>query len=579
MDLKKCSNQYMNSKLFYLIICLFILACHKDSDTIIREEENPDPPEVIVTTRLVTLADTSISGYDDATQTFSNQIVQFDNLPYQQVQGVGINRDYELVRLTTKEGFDLYHVQTLLENDINYLHWTYPEILHFSGDATQSATYTISTNASLRIPENAVVDGSGQVFQGAYDVYVSFIDPSKESSLAIPSYTGIQKDGQKVSLAMQACYYVSVLTPDKQQLSFQNGAIISGETLSGDAWYFDPLKANWTLHREEGDIEEMEIPLKNTGYYALAQKTSLIRLQGTLQINARTAPHYPITFLYNDQVRKVFTTNSGKWAIHVPTNADITARIELPCDQDKEINIATNEGNDQLVSLQVDAGEIINAHITGTARDCQGQPLTDHVVMITSGNNQFLFQNSADMSFNVVSCLGQMIGVSTLNLSNNEYGPEILWPVASEMDVSSTFGCELAQVEYLRLNIEGQQKMYWDLKTSITPEDRVLIENGPNETELALQLYITGMVEGAYEDTRLNIAFEDQAFGNKGYSLYCPTSSVGCGFTEFKITHFPDQAGEWIRGQFKGDFWIKSFHPLTAGYRMMEGEFQVYRDF
>ena len=90
---------------------------------------------------------------------------------------------------------------------------------------------------------------------------------------------------------------------------------------------------------------------------------------------------------------------------------------------------------------------------------------------------------------------------------------------------------------------------------------------------------ISGMEEGEYENTQLNIAFEDKTLGTRGYSLYCPTSPYGCGFTKFVITHFPATQGQWIRGYFEGEFWIKTFQPLTAGYRPVKGEFQVFRDF
>lgn len=121
--------------------------------------------------------------------------------------------------------------------------------------------------------------------------------------------------------------------------------------------------------------------------------------------------------------------------------------------------------------------------------------------------------------------------------------------------------------------------MYWDLKSAFTGQSRIAIEEGADEDDLELGIFITGMMEGSYENTMLNILFEDQHLGTKGYSLYCPTSTTGCGFTQFTITHFPAQQGAWIKGYFEGSFWIKTFTPLTAGYRPVKGEFQVYREF
>ena len=158
-------------------------------------------------------------------------------------------------------------------------------------------------------------------------------------------------------------------------------------------------------------------------------------------------------------------------------------------------------------------------------------------------------------------------------------GPSIQWVAADTVDIYSVFACEESKMEYLSLMVNGDRKMYWDLASSISPESRLLIEEGGEEHKLDLQIAISGMKDRAYADEELNIRFEDRSLGQSGYSLYCPTSSTGCGFTTFIITHYPETAGEWIRGYFEGTFWIKTFQPLTAGYKSVRGEFQVYKEF
>ncbi|HEY3387491.1 MAG TPA: hypothetical protein VGK46_13330 [Saprospiraceae bacterium] len=553
------------------------MSCHKDSDVIVNQEEYPDPPVVLVSAKLVSLADTTYSGFQNGIQTFSDQMVSFDQLPFQQIHDTGIDRDFELVSFTTAEGYPLYKVQNLVENDINYLHWIQPLVTLFTGMSNEAASYSISPNATLDIPANALKDISGQLYEGPYKVYVSVMHPDDQSALAIPSYSGIKKDGEPVSLLFSDCYYINVMTPDKGQLHFENDAVISNTNHSGAMWYFDAERSTWIIHHE-GE-HEISVPVEKPGYYAIADASRLIRVEGVLTINGKTAPHYPIDISYAGQVRKVYTTNLGKWALQVPSEINVKALVNLPCDQVTEISLLTSKDPLQTFPINVQAGEITNVHITGTARDCFGDLLVNHVILVSSGNYQFLFQDQAELETNLIACTGQMIGVRTLNLETNEYGPEVFWPVAPDIDVSTSFGCTMANEEYVMIKIDGDRKLYWDFKSSVTPQDRLLIETGSEEVELDLRLYISGMAAGDYEDTELNIEFEDQTLGSKGYALYCPTSTIGCGFTSFKITHFPDQTGEWIRGRFKGNFWMKTFHPLTAGYRAMEGEFQVYRDF
>jgi hypothetical protein len=565
--------------LYFALFCYFIglAACHQDSDTVISEVEYPDPPMVLVSTKLVSLADTTHAGFENGIQTFSNHAVRFDEFPFQQIQETGIDRDFELVSFTTTEGYPLYKVQNLVENDVNYLHWTQPTVKKFSGNAHSTASFPISPSATLIIPANAIKDMSGQPYSGAYEIFASALDPGDESALAIPSHSGIKKDGEQISLLHSVCYYICVMTPGKAQLTFDHGAVISNDLHSGELWHFDIERSTWVSHHTGEN--ETEIPVTKSGYYAVAESSRSVRVEGTLSINGQIAPHYAVDIQYDGQVRRVFTTNHGKWALQVPSEMEIKAIVHLPCDQKAEVFLQTTNEQTQSFPIQVQAGELTNAHITGTARDCFGDLLENHVILVSAGSQQFLFQDQASLSLNLVACTGQMIGVRTLDLETREYGPEVFWPVAPEIDVSTSFGCALANEEYLMLKIDGNRKMYWDLNSSVTAQDRLLIESGSEEPELDFSLYISGMAAGNYEDTHLNIEMEDQGFGGKGYSLYCPTSADGCGFTSFRITHFPDQSGEWIRGRFTGVFWMKTFHPLTAGYRQMEGEFQVYRNF
>jgi hypothetical protein len=223
--------------------------------------------------------------------------------------------------------------------------------------------------------------------------------------------------------------------------------------------------------------------------------------------------------------------------------------------------------------------EIENVLILGNARDCNLNPLSNHITILEGEINSAIFSPDPDINLYVPICKNGRIGITSLNMVDGQSGPSIIWNAADTVQIYSSFACQQARNEYLSLIVSGEKKMYWNPKSNFLSDNRLLIADDGSEQDHAFQVFVEGMAEGVYQDNMLNILFEDMHLGNKGYSLHCPTASSGCGFTTFTITHFPQQSGEWIRGHFEGTFWIKTFHPLTAGYRPVEGEFQVYRDF
>jgi hypothetical protein len=251
----------------------------------------------------------------------------------------------------------------------------------------------------------------------------------------------------------------------------------------------------------------------------------------------------------------------------------------LPCGADQLIALTTSDESEMEADLAVVNEETEVATVLGIARDCNLNPLSDHLSFIEGETNAVLFSPDPEINFTVVACKAGSMSISSINMTDGQYGPSIRWPAADTIRVYSSMACTQAQNEYLSLFVSGEKKIYWNLKTELVSGDRLLIEDDGNEPDLEFQVFVEGMAQGTYEDNMLNIVFEDKHLGAKGYSLYCPTASSGCGFTSFTITHFPGQSGEWIRGHFEGKFWIKTFHPLTAGYRPVEGEFQVYREF
>ncbi|HZV69006.1 MAG TPA: hypothetical protein VFG10_05655 [Saprospiraceae bacterium] len=566
----------MKTTLLYTFGLIMLLSCHKDGDKEISVVDKPDPPAVIVTTKLVTLSDTASAYSSHIQQTFGGTTASFDPLPYVYSKGNQIDRNYEPIRLVTADQLEFMSVQSLIENDVNYVHLKYPVIETFSGSTTSPFEFILIDQSKIKIPAHTLTFLNNDAYEGEFKIYASGLDPVSDQSAAIPSFTGLNNDHQQVSLLFIHCFFIEVRSENGEKLKFKEGAFIStSSSFASNTWSFDSEKGTWyqTVLSERNKIN-----LSSNGYYGEADEKPMTRVSGTLDINGIPAINQPVTFSYEGIQRTVYTTNSGKWAIQVPAETECNINIELACNKSFLKVFTTTNNIEQDIPIHIENAEFTKTIIKGIGRDCNADALKDHLIILTGNQNKFLFNPDPDFIISLPVCSDDPFGIMDVSPANAQSGPTITWTSNDTIDTHSIFACDQARNEYLTLTVSGDHKIYWNLESSLNPQNRLIIENSNEEPDLRFQIAVTGDSPGKFTDNMLNILFEDMHLGTKGYSLYCPSSSA-CGFTDFTLTHFPQQAGEWIRGYFSGKFWVKTFNPLTAGYRQVEGEFQVYREF
>lgn len=200
-----------------LIALMMLLSCHEDSNEIITIIENPDPPTVLITTRLVSVVPPSTIETDHPVQSFAGQSSSFDLIPYAQIKGTGVDRDYEIIRLTTSSNLQFVKTQSLVQNDVNYTHHAIPAVSRYPGHTSSDANFSLAPDATLMIPANSLTYPDGSIYQGPYEAALAYLNPTTDDASSIPSYTGISKTNKEVSLAFEACYYIAFLAGDGQR--------------------------------------------------------------------------------------------------------------------------------------------------------------------------------------------------------------------------------------------------------------------------------------------------------------------------------------------------------------------------
>lgn len=554
----------------FLAILIILVSCHKDEDTLVTIIDTPDAPEVLIDTRLATIVDTISPDAGNSLQFFDGKDNAFAQTSFAITDGKMVSRDRELIRLQTSK-HEFSKVIALIENDVNYAEWAIPTLNTTNGHSSGNVQVDLDEAGILNIGPNTLTRLDGSEYAGSYTVDWSVFEPGTATSKFLPSYTALQSNGAVKQLLPEISLFIGIQANDGTELLLKPGTFIEQSSFRASSWSFDADKAAWINNGEARKIE-----VSKSGYYMLGETAHEVRVGGTLLINNQLTPHYPITVSYEGQKRQIFTTNGGKWALLLPAEASCVASVLLPCGTEQNIQFDVRDSSDPISLVIYNAG-ITNALLQGNVKGCSGETIADPMLIVEGTAPQFFFPSDSDFSIYYPTCDGDQVGVQGVSQQSMETGPAVSWDSKDTIQLQTVFACDAANEEYLFLTVDGDRKMYWDMHSAFTMQDRVLIENGNPEAEF--QLFISGEMEGEYEDTMLNILFNDPQLGSRGFSLYCPTATSGCGFTKFTITHFPEASGQWIRGYFQGRFWIKTYHPLTAGYRDVSGEFQVYREF
>jgi hypothetical protein len=317
--------------------------------------------------------------------------------------------------------------------------------------------------------------------------------------------------------------------------------------------------------------------MEETGFYCIAEWHPYTILTGQILSHGQQLAGMSAGITFHSQpVAYARTTNEGLFEAFVPANAVLDITLQSPCGTSITHSAETTTG--PLQSTFDVEDEIASGKITGVTRDCADNILPAHFLETTSGGiHTTFFLNSGEFSLFFPVC-ADVFTLESHTADWSTHGPTIPWTTAAETHIYSSYACENALNEYFVFRIRDDHKVYWSTQSALTSGQRTqLIADDPSLPDTEASVWISGMETGVFEDMELNILFEDKTI-NTGYSLYCPTSSAGCGFEKFEITHF-GETGEWIRGYFEGTFWVKTFQPLTAGNKKIVGEFQIYRDF
>jgi hypothetical protein len=559
------------------------LACHDNQEIVLTQEEVIDPPKVVVsTTHAVKIIDENGQEAKNYVAKFNQQTRNIENPNLLVFNATKVNKYGEKITITDNQGIATELLLFGNENDINYSVLTiFKNRKKNTMTTIEESAIDIGNDLNLRTVANSYKVGNNN-FTGNINFATYFPNLADANHIASFPNLRIGKDLENVRLFLKISrvLHLDILSPSMEQVECKltlQGRISELINKNQKLWYCDVENAIWKEVNTEITSTGINFAHNKNGYYCIAEGVPGVQVQGRLKINDNPSPN--LTMQISSSSQQIYTSNSGHWSTFLPSNSRIGVEVYADCGtiSNFEINTTQSEIKNLDINLENVSGNF--SPLTGQVKDCNGQLMKQSVLKNTNTNTYYV-NNTSAVNTHIATCNKPTVSLIASDISGTEKGNIIEWKIKDNIETGSWFACNRAQNPYLNLIIDGQNKMYWDCTTTLNTDGRFVINiKEPSIASPILQIFVPADGVGDKLENQINIVLKETSFSGNGYEFFCPTSTQGCGFEKFSISHYNDNNDGIIRGSFKGKFWVKTLMPLTVGYKNIEGEFQLPKSF
>ncbi|MDA9774155.1 hypothetical protein N9B82_04285 [Saprospiraceae bacterium] len=553
----------MKQLLLFTCFALFLCSCYKDQET--------STDTVVIETTETLIQNTVVLGIclDESGNLLSDVPVEFADknktgeTPYFFFETGEINRYYEPIGYMHPEGMKMYSSLSNVENTVNY---------HSLYIPTSFQNYQYSTNNTLKIPldtdveiniaEEALIE-DGTKLEGNYEILLKVLDPSSLSdSRIIPNHFVEDQYQVKSFLDIEEAFYLGIAGAANQSTSFQADKMAVG--LDNDLYFFDGEQGFWVAKDEDENYE--------SGYYAtgtmLASTIQLLQVDthgDILGFTAEIQREQEVSTL-------VKLTENGKAIFHLPQNQEVKISLANLGQTVKEQTVSTNEDK---VDIELEIFESNVKKLSVDIRDCSDSKQESGILFTEINGYQDIQFVETDNLYRIYQPEGEVVTTSLLSTDFLTHTQSISLPIEGDIKLGRQYLCDEISDSYVVYYIEDNFRVLTNNSSSVVGTE-TNINGFLDSGELVLSLKFRTDQVGEVTDDLANILLDDPMLG-QGYKLNCFTTETGCGFEEAYITSIDKNllAEGFLKGTFKGNFWVESVLNENVGYRFINGEFQV----
>lgn len=581
-------------RVFFYILSFFLLllsACYEDY----REEEiteEPQEPVIYVdaplSARLLNLAGDPVPGATveiAGEQALSNE----DGLLALDLQAIDARG--EETRIFLPDGRNWAGMLPLYFSATHYQSLVVAENqTEISLSANEEAQVALQGGGEVDIPDEAWQTPAGQPHTGSCQLQGYALD--MESPLHWLHLPGRSRAEEEQVLEVFSALRLEAFSGGGEALTLQSGERMQAvfpllsDRLSDlpaqtGLWWYAPSQRKWVrkgVAVKKGVTYTAE--LDASGFWCVAEAYPATEVYGTLAYQGEAAANLSVVVVSarGYHIDHAFSAESGRWQGITGEGEEIRLQVRAFFDQLLfEQTLVPPFGKIDLGSLALEEQSASFFRLQGTLRACDDQGLNNGLLLLGQAGKQTWVRNEEARFDHLLPRESGAVAFSLKGYdpATGESGGTVSWPISPAVEVQSVFACAATAQEYIALRNYDRHRVFLQPQ-SFNQADTLFGLQAMGEE---LKIWVQAAGAGAVEDEQLNILIDDPGFGPQGYALYCPTSSLGCGFEEFIITHWADKPGEPIRGYFRGSFWMQTITDPVAAYRPLEGDFQVIRDF
>ncbi len=480
-----------------------------------------------------------------------------------------------------------------LDKDVCYFsHTIFTKPYKTTNNSSKNIEINLNTDISIALRGNAYMDRD-QEYTG--EVSIETFSPDLNNPIqaeALPgNHLALNSKNEDVWIDMYSAFFIGIRDIDNNKLRIKEDSskVIINTDISDcekcTVWRYDNSKSKWLEQTSIKNPNSIEFELGKSGFYCYGKQYIYNLVEGQISGSNTPLRNQTVDIFDNDDrfIQRVYTSNSGKWFAHLPMNKKYKYKFAIQNSNTFLSEFELDETDD--IKLPVyDLTNISIVKLTGEIRNCNDELIKNSFFQLWQDSTyKCLFLTDSEVNLDVISFSDKSIHLQSANETWLDIGPrQSFYKIKSEINFNESYTCSQFKKDgYFKIKIDNKEKL-------LAPPVAI-IENGRTKLEISdidnpqldtkIEIYFSGQEERDYDDEELNIDINNLIIDNVHYDLNCNNSTEGCGFKNFKIEYFGEDKGDWIKGNFKGIFWMKTYYPFKAEYKEVEAEFLIQRNF
>src|SRR4030095_5946238 len=450
---------------------------------------NPTPVQGTVTGKVVDNNNNAVAG---ATVKAGSNTTTTDNRGLFRFNNIQLDK-YSAVITVEKAGFfKAYRVFSSSANNTNFVKLQLvPKSLIGSIDATAGGSVSLPDNSKIILPASGIVlKSNNQSYSGSVKVYAAVIDPtSADISQIVPgSFQGTDANNYRVILKSFGMLAVELEGNSGEQLQIAPGktaklrftipsSLRSTAPATIPLWSVDETTGLWKQEGSatkgtdyyEGDVSHFSFWNCDVSSQTVFLEMTIVTAEGPLshvQVKL-TRPNGGSSYGYTD--------SSGHVGGQVPKNEALTLEVLNTCNQAIYTqNVGPFSTNTNLGTITVTLSPVNTLQITGSAVNCNNQPVTNGNVLVYFEVHLYNRPiSNGNFSLTITRCTNSTAAVEVVAVDNvaNQQSSSPWTGSASTgtVNTGTISACGVSSVSFINYSVDGSNYVL----NSATPGDSI----------------------------------------------------------------------------------------------------------